>query len=145
VLAQTPIPLADDETDETLFERFPAIAAELLPVVFDRIARGDRGDPQLGGEYPSSFEDDYRFVDVTQTAAEVAPASARVELCATDRSRRGTDPRVRRDESSLGSHELDRGRRRRKARLFRRPGMDRRVRRSLYVPGLVPRLRRAFR
>jgi methionyl-tRNA formyltransferase len=71
VLAQTPIPLADDETDETLFERFPAIAAELLPVVFDRIARGDRGDPQLGGEYQSSFEDDYRFVDLTQTAAEV--------------------------------------------------------------------------
>jgi methionyl-tRNA formyltransferase len=71
VLAQTPIPLADDETDETLFERFPAIVAELLPVVIDRLARGDRGDPQEGGEYQSIFEDDYRFVDVTQTAAEV--------------------------------------------------------------------------
>jgi methionyl-tRNA formyltransferase len=71
VLAQTPMPLADDDTDATLFERFPALAAELLPVVLDRLARGDRGEPQEGGEYQSSFEDDYRFVDVTQTAAEV--------------------------------------------------------------------------
>jgi methionyl-tRNA formyltransferase len=71
VLAQAPIPLADDDTEETLFERFPALAAELLPVVFERLARGDHGEPQEGGEYQSSFEDDYRFVDVTQTAAEV--------------------------------------------------------------------------
>jgi methionyl-tRNA formyltransferase len=71
VLAQTPMPLADDDTDATLFELFPALAAQLLPVVFERLARGDPGEPQEGGEYQSSFEDDYRFVDVTQTVAEV--------------------------------------------------------------------------
>jgi methionyl-tRNA formyltransferase len=71
VLAQMPMPLADDDTDATLFERFPALAAQLLPVVFERLARGDPGEPQEGGEYQSSFEDDYRFVDVTQTVAEV--------------------------------------------------------------------------
>lgn len=71
VLAQMPIPLAADETDETLFGRFPALAADLLPVVFDRLARGDRGDPQEGGDYQSHFEDEYRFVDLTQTAADV--------------------------------------------------------------------------
>jgi len=71
VLAQTSIPLADDETDESLFQRFPALAAELLPVVFDRLGRGDRGEPQAGGDYQSHFEDDYRFVDLAQTAAEV--------------------------------------------------------------------------
>lgn len=71
VLAQKPITLADDDTNETLFQRFPAVAAELLPIVFERLARGDRGEPQEGGEYQSVFQDDYRFVDVTQTAAEV--------------------------------------------------------------------------
>jgi methionyl-tRNA formyltransferase len=71
VLAQKPIRLAEDETNESLFEQFPALTAELLPIVFDRLARGDRGDPQEGGEYQSYFEDDYRFVDPRQTAAEV--------------------------------------------------------------------------
>jgi methionyl-tRNA formyltransferase len=71
VLAQTPIPLAVDETEETLFARFPALTWELLSIVFDRLARGDRGDPQVGGDYQGVFEDDYRFVDLTQTAAEV--------------------------------------------------------------------------
>jgi methionyl-tRNA formyltransferase len=71
VLAQTPIPLADDDTEATLFERFPALAAQLLPVVFERLGRGDRGEPQERGDYQGSFEDDYRFVDVSQTAAEV--------------------------------------------------------------------------
>ena len=71
VLAQKPIPLAEDDTDATLFERFPAIVAELLPIVFERLARGDRGEPQEGGEYQSIFEDDYRFVDLSQPAADV--------------------------------------------------------------------------
>jgi methionyl-tRNA formyltransferase len=71
VLAQTSIALADDDTDQTLFGRFPAVTAELLPIVFDRLAQGDRGDPQEGGEYQSVFEDDYRFVDLTQSAADV--------------------------------------------------------------------------
>jgi methionyl-tRNA formyltransferase len=71
VLAQKPIPLAEDETEETLFRQFPDLTAELLPIVFDRLARGDRGEPQEGGEYQSQFEDDYRFVDPTQTAEEV--------------------------------------------------------------------------
>jgi methionyl-tRNA formyltransferase len=71
VLAQTPIPLAEDETEETLFARFPALTWELLSIVFDRLARGDRGDPQVAGDYQGVFEDDYRFVDLTLTAAEV--------------------------------------------------------------------------
>ena len=71
VLAQKPVPLAEDETDETLFAQFPALTAELLPIVFDKLARGDRGEPQEGGEYQSAFEDDYRFVELTQNAADV--------------------------------------------------------------------------
>ncbi len=71
VLAQTSIPLADDDTEETLFARFPAAAAELLPVVFDRLARGESGDPQEGGDYQGEFEEAYRTIDPSQTAAAV--------------------------------------------------------------------------
>jgi methionyl-tRNA formyltransferase len=71
VLAQVPIEITADDTMETLFGRFPPLTAELLPIVFDRLARGDLGEPQEGGEYQSLFEDDYRFVDLTQNRADV--------------------------------------------------------------------------
>jgi methionyl-tRNA formyltransferase len=71
VLAQAPIPLDDDESEETLFERFPAVVAELLPIEFERLAAGDRGDPQEGGEYQSMFEQEYWSIDPSQPAAEV--------------------------------------------------------------------------
>src|SRR5581483_8772721 len=71
LLAQARVPVADDETGETLFEKFPAIAAGLLGTVFERLAAGDRGDPQEGGEYQSAFEEEYRHVDPAATAAEV--------------------------------------------------------------------------
>jgi methionyl-tRNA formyltransferase len=71
VLAQAAIPLADDETDESLYAKFPAVGAKLLETVFDRLARGDRGDVQEGGEYHSHFEEAYRRIDPSQPAAEV--------------------------------------------------------------------------
>jgi methionyl-tRNA formyltransferase len=72
VLAQTSLPLGADETWESLQVRLGEAAPALLTEVFERLARGDRGDPQVGeGEYHSAFEDDYRFVDLTHTAAEV--------------------------------------------------------------------------
>ena len=43
----------------------------LLPGVFERLARGDRGDPQEGGDYQSLFDDDFAFVDTSRTAQEV--------------------------------------------------------------------------
>lgn len=71
VLAQAPIPLADDETDESLFAKFPAIGAKLLEIAFDRLARGDRGDVQEGGEYYGRFEEAYRHIDPSRPAVEV--------------------------------------------------------------------------
>jgi methionyl-tRNA formyltransferase len=71
ILAQKAVPLAEDETDETLWPKFGAVSAELLPVVFERLRRGDRGDPQEGGDYQSLFDDDYAFVDPGRTAREV--------------------------------------------------------------------------
>ena len=71
VLAQKRLPLREDETNESLFAQMPEVTAELLPIVFERLARGDRGEPQEGGEYQSVFEDDYRFVDLTHSAPDV--------------------------------------------------------------------------
>jgi methionyl-tRNA formyltransferase len=71
ILAQTSVPLDEDEMHETLWPKLDAASAELIPIVFERLARGDRGEPQAGGEYQSLFDDDYAFVDTTQTAEEV--------------------------------------------------------------------------
>jgi methionyl-tRNA formyltransferase len=72
VLAQAPLELIQDEGWDALQERLGALAPSLLAEVFDRLARGDRGEPQDGqGEYQGYFEDDYRFVDLTRTAADV--------------------------------------------------------------------------
>lgn len=71
LLAQKPVPIDDSDTFQSLLDKLVPVAAELLPIAFDRLARGDRGDPQVGGDYQSGFEDDYRYVDPTATAAEV--------------------------------------------------------------------------
>lgn len=71
ILAQQAVPLADDDTDEMLWPKLRAASVELLPVVFERLGRGDRGEPQEGGDYQSLFDDDYAFVDPGWTAREV--------------------------------------------------------------------------
>lgn len=71
LLAQKSMPLDDDDTFETVVTKLGPLVAELLPLALGRIAVGDRGDPQDAGEYQSWFEDDYRFVDLSQPAAHV--------------------------------------------------------------------------
>jgi methionyl-tRNA formyltransferase len=71
ILAQGAVPLDDDETHETLWPKLGAVSAELLPKVFERLASGDHGDPQEGGDYQSLFDDDYAFVDTSWNAADV--------------------------------------------------------------------------
>ncbi len=71
LLAQKAVPLDEDDTFESLMTRLMLVGGELLPNALERLARGDRGDRQEGGEYQSGFEDDYRYVDVAQPAAEV--------------------------------------------------------------------------
>ena len=71
VLAQTRLPLAEDATWETLQAQFVEVTPALLAEVFARLARDDRGESQEVGEYQSAFEDDYRFIDSTQNAADV--------------------------------------------------------------------------
>ena len=69
LLAQKAFPLAEDETEETLFARFPELTVELMSTVFERLAAGDPGDPQGEGEYQSEFEEAYRHVDLSAPAA----------------------------------------------------------------------------
>jgi methionyl-tRNA formyltransferase len=72
VLAQASVPLGDDETWEGLQQKLGELSPQLLTQVFERLARGDRGDAQQGeGEYQSVFDLDYFFVDLTQTAEQV--------------------------------------------------------------------------
>jgi methionyl-tRNA formyltransferase len=71
VLAQARLPLSDDASWETLQAQLAEVTPALFAEVFDRLGRGDRGEPQEGGEYQSVFEADYWFADLTQTAEEV--------------------------------------------------------------------------
>lgn len=71
LLAQRAIPLADDDTWESLMGKVSEAATELLPAALERLARGDRGDAQEGGDYFSHFEDDYVPVDPARPAAEI--------------------------------------------------------------------------
>jgi methionyl-tRNA formyltransferase len=71
ILAQTSVPLEDDEDLESLWPKLGAAAAEILPAVFDRLARGDRGDAQGEGSYQSLFEEEYAILDTSKPAEEV--------------------------------------------------------------------------
>lgn len=72
ILAQGTVPLDDDETEESLNPKLLAASTELLSRALARLATGDRGDPQTGGDY-QSIEDfaEYVHVDLAQPAAEV--------------------------------------------------------------------------
>jgi methionyl-tRNA formyltransferase len=71
VLAQAAIPLGDEWSFDDLNPKFAAAAFDLLPAALGRLAAGDRGDPQTGGDYHSLFEDEYMFVDLSRRAADV--------------------------------------------------------------------------
>ena len=70
ILAQQSVPLDADDTLETLLPKLQGASAALLPVVFERLARGERGEAQEGGDYQSVFEEDYVYVDTGRTALE---------------------------------------------------------------------------
>ena len=65
ILAQGSAPITEDETMSTLFDRLPALAADLLPKALARVEAGDRGDPQSeeGASYAGLYEDEYAEID----------------------------------------------------------------------------------
>jgi methionyl-tRNA formyltransferase len=73
ILAQDSVPLADDDSISTLFEKLGPLGSGLLPQALERIEAGDRGDPQSeeGASYAPRFEDEYAEIDWTRPAREV--------------------------------------------------------------------------
>jgi methionyl-tRNA formyltransferase len=75
VLAQTTVPIEDDDVDIGDFgPRIIGAGLGLLPAVLDRVAAGDPGDPQPteGASWAGHFEDDdYALVDWSQPARQI--------------------------------------------------------------------------
>src|SRR4029453_17812620 len=73
ILAQDTAPLGDDASMEPLFDRLPALVADLLPKALARIQAGDQGDAQSeeGASYAGLYEDEYAEIDWTQPARAV--------------------------------------------------------------------------
>ncbi len=140
ILAQKAVPLAEDDTNDTLWPKLGTVAAELLPVVFDRLARGDRGEPQEGGDYQSMFDDDYAFIDPGQTAREIHTQVRAWRFAHVGRGVRGPILERAGEQVRVLETNARRGRRSRAARLRRCASLGRRdrARRS-------PRLKRHAR
>jgi methionyl-tRNA formyltransferase len=73
ILAQGTAPLGDGASMEALFDRVPALVADLLPKALARVEAGDRGDPQSeeGASYAGLYEDEYAEIDWMQPACAV--------------------------------------------------------------------------
>jgi methionyl-tRNA formyltransferase len=71
ILAQQAVPLDAEDTFEALVPKLQEASAALLPVVFERLARGEGGEAQVGGDYQSVFEEEYAYADTSRTAREV--------------------------------------------------------------------------
>jgi methionyl-tRNA formyltransferase len=72
VLAQGTIPLGEDDWMPDLVPRFAELQAGLLPLVFERVARGDPGDAQVGeASYAGFFDDEYGELDWSWPADEI--------------------------------------------------------------------------
>src|SRR5262249_46590104 len=73
VLAQGTIPLGDDDWLPDLMPRFAELQEKLLPIVFERVARGDPGDAQDDAQasYAGFFDDDYGALDWSWPADEI--------------------------------------------------------------------------
>jgi methionyl-tRNA formyltransferase len=98
ILAQQSVPLDADDTLETVVPKLQGAAAALLPIVFERLARGERGEAQVGGDYQSVFEEDYVYVDTGRTALEAHTQARAWPLAAGAPGPRG--PILRRDGAS---------------------------------------------
>ena len=74
ILAQTTVPIEDDETTiEQIGPKIRQASFEILPRVFERLAVGDPGDPQPteGASWARLFLPDYAAVDWTQPARQI--------------------------------------------------------------------------
>jgi methionyl-tRNA formyltransferase len=72
ILAQGSFPLADEHSWDELEPKIVDVVSDLLPRALERAERDDPGDPQPeGGEYLSTFEPEYAWIDWAKPAAEI--------------------------------------------------------------------------
>ena len=73
ILAQSRIPLGDDDDAGVLFPRLIATVPAMMGQAFARVAQGDPGDPQDESRafYAELFTDDWREIDWSQPARAI--------------------------------------------------------------------------
>lgn len=73
ILAQLRVPIADDDTWETLLAKFVAQMPDLLRQALERVARGEPGEPQDESQATEAglFEEAWRTIDWSQPARMV--------------------------------------------------------------------------
>ena len=125
LLAQQSVPLDADDTLETVVPKLQSAAAALLPVVFERLARGERGEAQVGGDYQSRVRGGLRLRRHGPNRPRGAYAGEGVAARGRGSGAARADPPARRRVEAAAQDLADRGRRGRAPRLRRRPALDR--------------------
>lgn len=74
ILAQKAIPLGDEHSWAELGPNLTAVSGELLPLVLERVERGEPGEPQDESQatYSGFFESEYAWIDRRSSRREVA-------------------------------------------------------------------------
>ncbi|MCC2628111.1 MAG: methionyl-tRNA formyltransferase [Thermomicrobiales bacterium] len=73
ILAQTRIPIADDDDIDSLVAKFGPVLPGLLGQALERVARGDPGEVQDEAEatYAGLFDEEWRIIDWSQPARTI--------------------------------------------------------------------------
>ena len=128
ILAQQSVPLDADDTLETLLPKLQGASAALLPVVFERLARGRARRSAGGRRLPERVRGGLRL----RRHGPNRPRGAHADEGVAARGRRPgaarPDPRARRRVEAAARDLADRGRGSRAPRVRRRAALDRRER-----------------
>jgi methionyl-tRNA formyltransferase len=73
ILAQTRIPIADDDDIDSLVAKFGPVLPDLLGQALERVARGDPGEVQdeAKATYAGLFDEEWRIIDWSQPARTI--------------------------------------------------------------------------
>ena len=73
ILGQERIPLGYEHSWEELTPKLATVVGKMLPAVLERVANGDKGDPQDESQasYLGAFEPEYAWIDWARPAAEI--------------------------------------------------------------------------
>jgi methionyl-tRNA formyltransferase len=73
ILAQASVPLSDDDDFASLMPKFMPLVPEVLTRAFERVARGEPGEPQdeSRATYAGMFEEEWRTIDWSQPARTI--------------------------------------------------------------------------